>query len=132
MRKAGHDWHGCMRRVENTKQGSADTTAKATGFFVWKLHIKCGLGKSSRKVLLGTNWRVCRLVTNLNSTPSRVKVVDICKIIFTPHCTALLNPQAEEEHYNRREQVMHILQARLDCNAYQEQKLSLKPVLIPL
>lgn len=27
---------------------------------------------------------------------------------------------------------MHILQARLDCNAYQEQKPCLKPVLIPL
>jgi hypothetical protein len=132
VRKAGHEWHGCVRRVENTNQGSADTTAKATGFIVWKLHIKCGMGKSSRKVLLKTNWLVHRPVTNLNSTPSRVKVVDICKIVFTPHCTALLSPQQEEEHYNRREQVMHILQALLDCNAYQEQKRSLKSVLIPL
>jgi hypothetical protein len=132
MRKAGHEWHGGVRRVENTKPGSADTTAKATCFIVWKLHIKCGMGKSSRKVLVRTNWRVHRLVTNLNSTPSRVKVVDICKIVFTPHCTALLSPQPEEEHYNRREQVMHILQALLDCNAYQKQERSLKSVLIPL
>lgn len=127
MRKAGHEWHDCVRRVENTKQGSADITAKATGFTMWKLHIKCGVEKSSCKVLLRTNWRVRRLVTNLNSTPSRVKVVDICEIIFTPHCTALFSPQPEEEHYNRREQVIHILQARLDCNAYQKQKLRLKP-----
>jgi hypothetical protein len=59
--------------------------------------------KSSRNVLLRTNRRVRRLVTNLNSKPGRFKVVGIFKIVFAPHCTALFSPQPEEELYNGRE-----------------------------